>query len=140
TAGVSNQSRSERGQKHHCDRPRPEVEIHRCRANDITQKNQDRRNKERDLRRTAERNADTQVEVILAGGGKGRHHFRRGADQGDKKQSKKSGSHPEGYRRVLNATKKDFAGQRDKKGDPQKRSNRQSDGPGGLSVLGGTSE
>ena len=65
-----------RGEKNHRHGSGREIEIHRSRAEEKAEQDEDGRDEESDLRRAAEGDAHAQIEMIFARGREGGRHFR----------------------------------------------------------------
>src|SRR6478736_1760208 len=112
-AAVRDEAPGEGGEKDHDHRARPELQVHRRRAEHVAQQHQHRRDKKRNLGRTAHGNAHAQIQAVLARAGKRGGHFRRAADQRHDDEAHERLGHPERFRGFLHGFDEHLADERD---------------------------
>src|SRR5512139_1294308 len=74
-AGIGHQRGRQTRDQHHGHRAWPELQVHRRGAEHVAEQHQHRCDEERDLRGASQRDADTEIEPVLARGGEGGRHF-----------------------------------------------------------------
>src|SRR5262249_47491953 len=119
----------ESGKENHCDCTRPEAHIHGRWADPEAQENKDGRDEKSYLDGAAERNTDTQVEVIFACGRESSSHFGRCSDKSYYDETDESRCHSKCKSCLLNRSDKYLADHCYQDGDSSKSSKSKADRP-----------